>query len=181
MPAPADDLALLLAFVNTLDVEAQTDDIAQARGLRAWFRAHGLGGAAMDVSDADVRDAKALREGLRALLLANNGVHPADEALARLEELLPRLPLHLGLRGQRLKSLPFGAGPRAALAEIAARAAEAMAGPRWPRLKACRNPDCLWAFYDRSRNLSHRWCSMNVCGNRLKARRYRQRSRKTGE
>jgi len=45
----------------------------------------------------------------------------------------------------------------------------------WSRLKVCPNEACQWAFYDRSRNRSGRWCMMEVCGNRMKARSFRQR------
>jgi predicted RNA-binding Zn ribbon-like protein len=38
---------------------------------------------------------------------------------------------------------------------------------------ACTSDECLWAFYDRSRNRSRHWCSMGVCGNRAKTRTYR--------
>jgi hypothetical protein len=48
----------------------------------------------------------------------------------------------------------------------------------WPRLKTC--PDCRWAFYDRTRNGSKRWCLMyaggpdgRACGSIAKMRRYR--------
>ena len=44
----------------------------------------------------------------------------------------------------------------------------------WSRLKACPGEGCAWAFYDRSRNGSRTWCSMAVCGNRVKTRRYRR-------
>lgn len=45
----------------------------------------------------------------------------------------------------------------------------------WGRLKACRNEDCLWIFYDAPKNRSGRWCNMDVCGARHKMRAYRQR------
>jgi predicted RNA-binding Zn ribbon-like protein len=45
----------------------------------------------------------------------------------------------------------------------------------WPRLKACGNPDCRWAFYDRSHSRAGAWCDMATCGNRIKNRRLRQR------
>lgn len=45
----------------------------------------------------------------------------------------------------------------------------------WPRLKACREDTCRWAFYDHSKNRSGHWCSMEVCGARHKARQYRAR------
>ena len=47
----------------------------------------------------------------------------------------------------------------------------------WKRLKACANPECAWAFYDRSRNQQGSWCEMAVCGNRLKNRQFRARRR----
>ena len=40
------------------------------------------------------------------------------------------------------------------------------------RLRLCAADDCNWVFLDHSRNGSRRWCDMNVCGNRAKARRY---------
>ena len=45
----------------------------------------------------------------------------------------------------------------------------------WQRLKACGNPDCQWAFYDRSHSRAGAWCDMATCGNRIKNRRLRQR------
>ena len=47
----------------------------------------------------------------------------------------------------------------------------------WPRLKACGNPECQWAFYDRSHSRAGAWCDMATCGNRIKNRRLRQRQR----
>lgn len=40
----------------------------------------------------------------------------------------------------------------------------------WQRLKACR--ECSWAFYDHSKNVAGSWCSMKVCGGRVKQRAY---------
>ena len=51
----------------------------------------------------------------------------------------------------------------------------ATADGTWPRLKACREHTCEWAFYDHTKNRSGAWCSMAVCGNRAKARTYRAR------
>jgi len=44
----------------------------------------------------------------------------------------------------------------------------------WERLKLCDSDPCRWAFYDRSKNQSSRWCKMASCGNREKARRFRE-------
>ena len=52
----------------------------------------------------------------------------------------------------------------------------AIAEGTWARLKACERDSCRWAFYDRSKNRSGHWCSMDVCGAREKNRRaYRRR------
>ena len=59
----------------------------------------------------------------------------------------------------------------AALGALLAIVARSMIDGCWPRLKACLpGRDCGWAFYDRSRNQSTRWCAMKVCGDRGKAR-----------
>jgi predicted RNA-binding Zn ribbon-like protein len=45
------------------------------------------------------------------------------------------------------------------------------------RLKRCSTPDCQWLFVDTSKNRSRRWCDMQSCGNRAKARRYYRKTR----
>jgi predicted RNA-binding Zn ribbon-like protein len=42
-----------------------------------------------------------------------------------------------------------------------------------PRIRACDNPDCRWLFLDTSKNHTRRWCDMKICGNRMKARRFK--------
>ena len=41
------------------------------------------------------------------------------------------------------------------------------------RLRACEKPDCRWLFLDTSKNHTRRWCDMKICGNRMKARRFK--------
>jgi predicted RNA-binding Zn ribbon-like protein len=41
------------------------------------------------------------------------------------------------------------------------------------RLSACEKPDCRWLFLDTSKNHTRRWCDMRLCGNRMKARRFK--------
>jgi predicted RNA-binding Zn ribbon-like protein len=43
------------------------------------------------------------------------------------------------------------------------------------RLRACANPDCRLFLIDRSKPNTARWCSMAICGNRMKARRHHRR------
>ena len=44
------------------------------------------------------------------------------------------------------------------------------------RVKQCPGDNCGWLFFDTSKNRSRRWCEMQVCGNRAKQRRLRQRA-----
>jgi predicted RNA-binding Zn ribbon-like protein len=48
-------------------------------------------------------------------------------------------------------------------------------------LKICTNDECQWAFYDHSRNRSGAWCTMAVCGNRMKGRAFRRRQAESDE
>ena len=43
------------------------------------------------------------------------------------------------------------------------------------RVRNCANPDCPFWFLDTTRSGTRCWCSMTVCGNRLKARRHYRR------
>jgi predicted RNA-binding Zn ribbon-like protein len=64
---------------------------------------------------------------------------------------------------------------------IASRVYNAVQNGEWRRLKACRKPTCLFAFFDKSKNGSGTWCDMAVCGNRVKAQRRRSRERTSAE
>jgi predicted RNA-binding Zn ribbon-like protein len=54
-------------------------------------------------------------------------------------------------------------------------AAELVTSPEIKRVRECAAPDCSWLFVDSSRGGRRRWCDMNTCGNRAKARRYYER------
>ena len=58
-------------------------------------------------------------------------------------------------------------------------AAELLTSEKLARLGQCAGEDCGWLFLDTSRNHSRRWCEMQHCGNRVKARRHYRR-RQTG-
>jgi predicted RNA-binding Zn ribbon-like protein len=45
------------------------------------------------------------------------------------------------------------------------------------RLRQCASSTCDWLFIDRSKNRSRRWCDMQICGSRLKSRRYYKKIR----
>lgn len=57
-------------------------------------------------------------------------------------------------------------------------AADLLASDQLGRVGECQGDGCGWLFLDMSRNRSRRWCSMEECGNREKARRHYARIRK---
>jgi predicted RNA-binding Zn ribbon-like protein len=180
-PAPG-QLKLVQDFVNSADLMDGTDDIAEPGALAEWLRLRGLIDPATELAGSDVEHALAIREALRRLLLANNGavVYPVDLAtLNRAAAESALRPRFLPDRSVRLE--PEAAGVAGALGRILGIATTAMADGSWAQLKACADHDCAWAFWDQSKNHSGHWCRMGACGNRAKARRYRERRRSGGE
>ena len=169
-------LELVRAFVNTLDLEEGTDAIATSDGLAAWLREAGLSSSGA-VDAGDVARAAGVREAFRDLLLANNeGTAPSRDAAATLDATAARAGLRLRVGADGQAALVSGAaGLDGALGALLVVTYRAMESGSWRRLKACRNDTCRWAFYDHSRNHSGHWCSMSVCGNRLKVQAYRAR------
>jgi predicted RNA-binding Zn ribbon-like protein len=171
-------LYLVQRFVNSVDLESHEEELTDPEALRAWFAQRELMGADEAVSAADLRRALDVREGLRALLLANNG-HELDAGkVGRLDRAASRagVRLRFGEQGDP-RLVPDAGGVDGALARLMAIVAAAVEQGRWERLKACPAEDCEWAFYDHSKNRSGRWCKMAVCGNQQKARTYRERRR----
>ena len=56
-------------------------------------------------------------------------------------------------------------------------AADLLTSKELDRIGQCADDRCGWLFLDTSRNRSRRWCSMEDCGNRAKARRHYERKR----
>jgi predicted RNA-binding Zn ribbon-like protein len=170
------DLELVQDFVNSADLEQQRDELLDARGLARWLALHRLAGAQARAREADARDARAVREALRELLRANNGIE-VDEAAAAatLDAAARRAGLSVRFERGAMRLVPVERGVQGGLGAVLAAAAEAMADGSWQRLKACRADDCRWAFVDNARNHSRQWCDMRVCGNRQKARAFRAR------
>ncbi|HWH95506.1 MAG TPA: CGNR zinc finger domain-containing protein [Baekduia sp.] len=182
-PAPG-RLGLVQAFVNSFwDLDAGgADEWPDRDGYRRWLRARGFGGEA---SEADRERAIALREALRRMALAHHDAPdapPAPGDLAVLDALALRAPLHVRFAGggPAARHEPAGDGPDAALGLVLGVVAEALADGSWSRMKACPGPHCGWMFYDGSRNRSRQWCSMEICGNRVKGREFRARQRSRG-
>jgi predicted RNA-binding Zn ribbon-like protein len=167
---------LVRDYVNTFDFETGIDAIATPDELAMWFSEQGLVDDLVEPSDEELADAVAVREAIRDLLLTHNGVEAASEAASKTLEEAGR-KAHLGVRFEdgRPVLAPEDDGARGALGRIVATVAELAPTDEWKRLKTCRDETCRVVFYDQSRNRSRAWCSMEVCGNREKARSFRQR------
>jgi predicted RNA-binding Zn ribbon-like protein len=196
-PAPG-RLGLVQAFVNTFwDLDGGGADVwPDAAAFGRWLDVRGFGApGAGEPSAANLARAIALREALRGLARANQGAAehaaPAEDApaaadpavhLAVLDDIAARAPLRLRFTAAPAAPATHEPAPGlgaadAACALVLGVVAEAMADGSWSRLKACPGPHCGWLFYDGSRNRSRHWCSMQLCGNRVKGREFRARRR----
>jgi predicted RNA-binding Zn ribbon-like protein len=111
---------------------------------------------------------RAVRDALRAAVLGGHDPATASDRPWVGAGGLVRVELHDGV--------PTLVSGDAVGAVLAASARLAVLG-EWNRVKICSADDCRCAFFDHSRNRSRTWCSMRVCGNRTKARNWRQRAR----
>ena len=169
-------LDLVRDYVNTFDLETDIDTIATPDDLAMWLSEQGLVDDLVEPTEQEVEDARAVREAIRELLLANNGVESdAGAASTTLEEAGRKARLGVRFEDGRPVLAPEDDGARGAIGRIVATVAELAPTEEWKRLKTCRDEHCRVAFYDKSRNRSRAWCSMEVCGNREKARSFRQR------
>ncbi|UJW36456.1 CGNR zinc finger domain-containing protein [Saccharothrix sp. AJ9571] len=147
------DVTLVLDFLNTLDVDDGTDELETADSWRDWASARSL-------RPGTVGEARTARSSLRSLV-GDPAASPA--------------PLSEPVRIEVTVEGPALVADTAVGAILAAAARLSLLGD-FGRIKICPADDCLWAFYDRSRNRSRSWCSMSSCGNREKARAWRQRT-----
>jgi predicted RNA-binding Zn ribbon-like protein len=174
--AAPQQLELVREFVNTREHDPDLESIPTADALAGWLSEHGLLEPGIELDDDDLRRAYELREALRSLLLSNNGSPLEPAAIATVNATLGGAPLAVRFDEAGRPELAVEAsGLDAAIARLGAIVYEAKVDGTWERLKVCAADDCRWAFYDRSRNRSGTWCSMNVCGNRAKVRSYRER------
>jgi predicted RNA-binding Zn ribbon-like protein len=171
-PSP---LRLVQLFVNTADLENEREWLADPAALGAWARERNLLPAGTTYTSRDLEQALELREALRALLAANRDRKRDAAALAVLTETARVARLAVVFAGEAPKLEPEAGGIDGLCGRLVSVVATSMLDGSWERLKACRN--CRWAFFDESKNRSARWCSMSLCGNRLKTRAYRRRQR----
>ena len=173
------EVDLLVDFVNTRDVEEQTDALADPAAVHAWISSHTEieADAALAADLEAQRRLLALRESLRELLRTHAG-EGTEPDLSPLREAAANSRYHAALSPTGEVCINADGDSVAAFEARLLLAMELvqLLGA-WPRLKACAADECQWAFYDSSRNRSRTWCSMEVCGNREKTRRYRGRTR----
>jgi predicted RNA-binding Zn ribbon-like protein len=174
-PAPG-ELALIEAFVNTFDLETGEEELGSPEALSAWLAERGLADRDEAFAHDEMARAVAVREALRALLLANNGGELDPDVPAALSAAADRAALTVTVDASgRANLAPRAGGIDRVAGRLLGIVARAQADGSWERLKACPWHTCHFAFYDHSRNRSRTWCSMAVCGNRAKAQTYRRR------
>jgi predicted RNA-binding Zn ribbon-like protein len=173
-PAPG-ELELVRGFLNTKELDPNREELTDPAALDAWMKGRGVPVEEAATAD-DVDRAVSFREALRSLALANSGWELEPEALERIRSAASESTLRAWVddKGEMVIA-PSCDGVDALIARVLSAVATAQETGEWSRLKACASGECMWAFYDQSRNRSRHWCSMEVCGNRAKTRNYRAR------
>lgn len=161
------DETLLLALLNSTpvvraqQVDELADEVVAAANLRGW------GGTG---TPAELTAVRAARDDLQAVVRAER---PPVELRAHLAD-LTQVP---AVDGGRL-TWQLAAAPDRLLAVRAVLTFFALVERAPGRLRPCENQACRLFLLDRSRDSRARWCSMAVCGNRMKARRHATRTRR---
>jgi predicted RNA-binding Zn ribbon-like protein len=183
----------ILDLLNTRPVLAagSTELLSDVRALERWLIASGM--TTSPKSRAVVRSWRhsteaatfleqliAFRERLReAVVRMENGSSPTDTFLAEVNLLLLQYPRRTSLHkldGKIIRETVFEPREPADLwAPIIDATAELLAETELSRIRKCGS--CVLHFFDRSKKGSRRWCSMSICGNKLKVAAYQTRKR----
>ncbi|WP_329454243.1 CGNR zinc finger domain-containing protein [Streptomyces sp. NBC_01497] len=156
----------LLELLNTTPVVngAQQDLLADDDGARAWLDEHGL-----EAAGADLRTLRRARDVLQKVVRK-------QEEPAVLQKFLTATSCvpDIGAEGLEWRlEAPEARMPVVMTVLAWGHLQRAKPG----RLRPCANPDCRLFLLDRSKPNKARWCSMTVCGNRMKARRHYARAK----
>jgi predicted RNA-binding Zn ribbon-like protein len=167
----------LLATVDGRYRPVSTDAIETPAALRAWLRANSMEPAAA-VTEGDVRRFRAVREAMHRLAVASVRGEPMPAADVRLLASALQSDRALSLRKQR-DGMAVGRPQTAAeaLGRLARGAVHDLSDPYRPQLRACGDDTCSGIFLDPTGR--RRWCSDERCGNRMRVRAHRARTRKT--
>lgn len=177
----SDDLEILRRFVNTADPDEKTDAVDTPEKLSAWLTDHRLLEPGTSLTEEDHDRALRFRESVRELAIANGGHEIEAGSIEAFNDVVR--PTHLTVRladNGSATLMAEGSGIDPTLGRLLRTMLTAMADGSWARLKACSNDSCRWLYFDRSKNQSKKWCSMESCGNVVNARAYRRRHREAG-
>ena len=188
---------LALDFLNTSLVLADDPKelLPDVDALVRWLVASGLStrqkGNALakkwrDAPQAGVslRELLKFRERLRAAVVRQEaGFSASDAFIAETNSLLKLHPSVIALqrKGEKLRLEPAFEleKPNDVWAPIAIAVAELFSDVSPVRLRKCET--CIVHFLDTSKKGSRRWCSMNICGNKVKVAAYQKRRRAAGK
>ena len=170
--------AAWLDLISTLEGryrDYRIDHVATPRELTEWLDSVGLR-PSTPVTEDDVAAADRLREALhRSAVAVVRGATPsrADVTAVGAALAADRPPAVSAGRGRLRVHAPATA--EEALARLARDAVAVLAGPRRERLRACGDDTCASIFLDDTGR--RRWCTDERCGNRMRVRAHRARSR----
>ena len=183
----------ILDFLNTHPVLAQgpTELLPDFHALERWFIAAGIVSSTRvknllrswrqsPEAAAFLKDLIGFRERLRdAVQRMEGGSAPLDEFVRELNAGLLQHPLTAVLRKKEKQLVREPLFDPQQLADLWApfldAAADLVSDPDTHRLRQCEA--CVVHFFDISKKGSRRWCSMNICGNKLKVAAYQRRKR----
>jgi len=176
-PVGGELLGLDLADTLVTVTDPPTDLLAGPGRLDAWWRLQ-ADRLPAEASAPASGPTFALREALRSVLDAAvaGAPLPADAAATvnRFAAGAPTSPALLGVG--RLELRWHASRPAAiALAVTATSVIELLGGSHAERLRRCANPACSMLFV--STDARRRFCTQNVCGNRVRVARFHQRQR----
>ncbi len=184
---------LALDFLNTRPVQngEPTELLADFSALLRWFQAAGLLSPRQMTSlqrqsgeSATARRTleavREFREKLRNEILAwEDGADVHRTTVAELNRLMAAHPMLSKVQATgNVPSLELWFEPRQPedlFAPLAHSAAKLFAEADRNRVRMCAQ--CVLHFYDTSKKGTRRWCSMQLCGNRLKVAAYARRQR----
>ena len=123
------------------------------------------------------------RERLRAVVVRQEaGYSVSDAFISELNSVLKQHPsvIELQRQGQKLEreAVVEPEEPDDIWAPVAIAVAELLSDVPLVRVRKCEA--CIVQFLDTSKKGSRRWCSMSICGNKIKVAAYQQRKRAAG-
>jgi len=167
---------LLAGYDDLLRFSAQSD-ILSPKQIRNIVRA-GLGAAAGDALVA-VRELREAAADLFYAAVDSRTPHGSQIKIVERYFKQARDRRRLDWMGSRLAwQWPASeCGPELPLWILSLSTGHLLLSDQMRLLRACEKPDCRWLFLDTSKNHTRRWCDMKICGNRMKARRFKAQHR----